>query len=69
MKHSITIRMGAAEWSISTNDGTRIDLRALDRDGRRKVHGVFMDAYRKSVGAPAYRRPKRRRRPQNRKAA
>jgi len=35
-KPTLTVRMGAAEWTI-TADGTRVDMRKLDKDGQRKV--------------------------------
>ncbi|NPU64621.1 hypothetical protein HL667_06390 [Bradyrhizobium sp. 83012] len=47
MKHSLTIRMGAANWDAVLADGTRFDFRTMTTANRKKWYGAFMASCRK----------------------
>lgn len=53
MKSNVIIRMGAAAWTVTVRgaDGKPgvFDLRAMDKERRRRFHRTFMQAYRQSA--------------------
>lgn len=49
MKHSVTIRFGAAHWDLTLADGTHFDFRTMNADQRKLVYGTFMGSVRKAL--------------------
>lgn len=47
MKHSLTIRMGAANWDATLSNGIRFDFRSMNTADRKKWYGAFMSSVRK----------------------
>ena len=47
MKHSLTIRMGAAHWDARLATGEHFDFRKMNYDQRRMWYGAFMSSVRK----------------------
>ena len=66
MKHSMTIRMGAARWdaTIHSKDGSSdtFDFRKMDRPARSKWYGAFMSSVRQMINGPTPQPTRRRRR-------
>lgn len=47
MKHSLTIRMGAAHWDATLASGENFDFREMTTEQRKKWYGAFMSSVRK----------------------
>jgi hypothetical protein len=47
MKHSLTIRMGAANWDATVTNGPRFDFRTMTTPQRKQWYGAFMSSVRK----------------------
>ena len=45
--YSLTIRMGATEWSATLANGQRFDFRKMTTDQRKQWYGIFMSSVRK----------------------
>lgn len=64
MRHSLTIRMGAAYWDariVGSTGETLIDIRKLDRTGRGQFFGTLRDIANSRYAGPKARRQKPRR--------